>query len=72
MPKNKTTVARSGGKKGNFADSRNRLLSLFADPDGRGERSWRQTFGQEREIIEPNRGKPFIAREVRRLSSDSK
>jgi hypothetical protein len=63
--------SRHGAKKGNFADSRNGLLTLFADPDGRGERSWRETFGYERRAEKPRRGQPFIARELPRSSSDS-
>ncbi len=72
MPTTKTLAARRGGKKGNFADSRNGLLSLFSDPDGRGERSWRETFGYERRPVKPRGDQPFIARAAPKSSSDSK
>ena len=32
---------------GNFHDGNHALLALFGDPDARGGRSWRQTFGYE-------------------------
>ena len=71
MPTTKKLAARSGGKKGNFAASRNGLLSHFDGHVGRGERSWRETFGYERRPEKPKRGQPFNAREARRSSSDS-
>jgi hypothetical protein len=72
MPKSRNSAAKHGGRKGNFAESRNGLLSLFSDPDGRGERSWRETFGYERRPVKPEGGQPFIAREAPISSSDSK
>ena len=62
MPKHKTAAAARGGKKGSFVESRHGLLSLFDHPDGRGERSWRETFGYERRPEKPKGGQPFIAR----------
>ena len=72
MPKTKTSAARGGARTGNFVDQRNGLLSLFADPEGRGERSWRETFGYERRPEKPRGGQPFIARGSPRSSSDLK
>ena len=72
MPWPKTLAGRRGGKKGNFTESRSGLLSLFDDPDGRGERNWRQTFGYDRRPEKPGRGRPFIAREAQKSSSGSK
>jgi hypothetical protein len=72
MPKTKARAAGKGRKKGNFADQRNGLLKLFTDPDARGERSWRESFGYERRPEKRKGGEPFIAREARRSSSDSK
>lgn len=72
MPKTRTSAAQKDGKKGNFADPRNGLLSLFTDPDERGTRSWRESFGYERRSVKPEGGQPFIAREARKLSPDSK
>lgn len=70
MPKPKTS-APSSSKKGSFAEQRNGLLSLFTDPDGRGERSWRESFGYERRPEKPKRGQPFIARGSPQSSSGS-
>ena len=71
MPKTKISAPRGDAKKGNFADQRNGLLSLFNDPEGRGERNWRESFGYERRPEKPKGGKPFIAREAPKSSSDS-
>ena len=71
MPTTKIMQAMRAGQKGNFAASRNTLLSLFDDPDEDGERSWRETFGYERRLKEIRRGRPFIARELRKSSSGS-
>ena len=32
---------------GNFRAANSELLALFSDPDARGGRSWRETFGYE-------------------------
>lgn len=71
MPWTRILAARRSGKKGNFADSRNGLLSLFGDGARNHKRSWRETFGYERRPEKPKRGQPFIVREVQRSSSDS-
>ena len=63
--------AMRAGQKGNFAECRNGLLSHFDGPDGRGRRRWREIFGYERRPDEAKGGKPFIAREERKSSSDS-
>ena len=72
MPNTRNSAAQRGGKKGNFAESRNGLLSLFDDSDRRSDRNWRESFGYERRPEEPKRAKPFIAREARKSSSDSR
>lgn len=64
MPTTKTRSAPQGGKKGNFADQRDELLTMFADPDEPGERKWRQSFGQRPE--KPKRGRLFTAPGTRR------
>ena len=33
--------------RGNFREANDELLALFGDPDARGGRNWRQTFGYE-------------------------
>ena len=71
MGKTKAAAPPRGGDKGSFADRREELLLRFPDPDGRGERSWRETFGYERRPEKAKGGKPFIAREARKSSSDS-
>jgi hypothetical protein len=58
------------GNQGSFAGKDDGLLSLFEDPDARGERSWRETFGYERRP-QKRKGKPFIARGLPRSSSGS-
>ena len=65
----KSSLGSRVGKKGNFANQRDGLLTLFTDPDGRAERSWRETFGYERRPEKPKRGQPFIARGLPRSSS---
>lgn len=72
MPKTRTLSAQGSGKKGNFADRRNCLLSLFTDPEAPSEQRWRETFGYERRPEKPKGSQPFIAREARKSSSDSK
>ena len=42
---------------GNFREANDELLSLFSDPDGRGLRSWRETFGYE---CAPRRPRPKL------------
>ena len=69
MPKTRTSAAQRGGKKGNFADQRNGLLSHFSDRGGRGETSWREIFGYERRPAKPKGGEPFIARGAQKSSS---
>ena len=69
MPKTNKPAAGGGPGKGNFAGQRNGLLSLFDDPDGRGGRRWRESFGYERRS-EKKGGQPFIARGSPRSSSD--
>jgi len=64
MPKTKPRAAAHGGKKGNFADRRDGLLTLFSDQDEREDGKWQQSFGQRPE--KPKQGKIFIAREARR------
>jgi hypothetical protein len=56
-------------RKGSFTDSPDQLLPLFSDPDGRGDRRWREVFGHERP--KPKATGPFILREVRKSSSGS-
>lgn len=34
-------------ERGNFRAANDELLSLFSDPDARGSRSWRETFGYQ-------------------------
>ena len=70
MGKTKAVPPR-GGDKGSFGDRREELLSRFPESDTSGERRWRETFGYERRPEKPKGGKPFIAREARRSSSDS-
>ena len=38
---------RSDQVPGNFRAANDELLTLFSDPDARGGRSWRETFGYE-------------------------
>ncbi len=71
MPKTRTLAAHRGGKKGNFADQRNGLLSHFTDPGEPGGTSWRKSFGYERQPAKPKGGQPFIARGAPKSSSDS-
>ena len=71
MPTSTKTSVKRGSKKGSFADSHNGLLPLFSGPDGQGERRWREVFGYEPRKV-ARKGEPFIAREARRSSSDSK
>jgi hypothetical protein len=67
MPRTKSGAAGQGGKKGNFANQRDELLTLFDESDANAQRKWRQSFGYEK--AKP--GKPFIARGSPRSSSDS-
>lgn len=71
MSKIRNLAVQRGGKKGNFAESRNGLLSHFSDRGGRGETSWRESFGYERRSAKPKGGQPFIARGAPKSSSDS-
>jgi hypothetical protein len=71
MPTRTKTAAMRGSKKGSFADSRNGLLPLFSDPNGRVERRWPEVFGHERRKTE-EKARPFNALEARRSSSDLK
>lgn len=71
MRKCGTSTAARGRKKGSFADSHDELLPLFFNPDGRGERRWREVFGLEPGKIE-EKPRPFNVLEVRRSSSGSK
>lgn len=41
---------------GRFTGVTNTLLPLFADPDGRGSRRWREIFGLERPLPRGCRG----------------
>lgn len=68
MPTTKIMQAMRSGRKGNFAASRDDLLSLFDDADRRDDRSWRETFGQRRPEKKPE---PFIARGEPKSSSGS-
>jgi hypothetical protein len=70
MPKSKNLPAKRGEAKGNFADQRNGLLSLFTEPDERSERSWREVFGYEHRSV-VKKSEPFIARAKPKSSSDS-
>ena len=71
MSKSNILAARRDGRKGNFASSRNGLLSHFAGHTGQSERRWREAFGYERRPEKGPGGKPFIAREAPKSSSDS-
>jgi hypothetical protein len=70
MPKSKNVAAKPSETKGNFAEQRNGLLSLFSDSDGQGKRSWREVFGYERRSV-AKEGEPFIARAKPKSSSGS-
>ena len=38
---------RHAPERGNFAAGTDQLLTLFGDPDARGPRRWRESFGYE-------------------------
>ena len=46
-------------RNGSFTDAPDLLLPLFADPDGRGGKRWREVFGME--CRRPRFGGPFVA-----------
>jgi len=57
---------------GNFGAANDELLSLFSDPDARGSRSWRETFGYECAPRRPARKLlPITACAMPKSSSDS-
>jgi hypothetical protein len=56
---------------GHFTDVTDTLSPLYADPDGRGSRRWREIFGFERPLPRGSRG-AFIVSEALRSSSDSR
>lgn len=48
MGKNNTLATTECPTGGRFIDVDDVLLSLFADPDSRGDRRWREVFGHAR------------------------
>lgn len=52
---------------GNFRDASDELLALFTDPDARGGRSWRETFGYE--PAPPSRAEVGAAQRARKAES---
>jgi hypothetical protein len=64
-------LAQGDDDRGNFRAANDELLALFGDPDVRGARSWRETFGYERARRRPEpRPLLFSARATPKSSSD--
>ncbi len=61
------TKSRGRDTKGKFTDAPDLLPSLFADPDCRGSRRWREVFGHRRP--EPPSGGGWLFRD--RLKDNS-
>ena len=58
-------------ERGNFHAANDELLTLFSDPDARGTRSWRETFGYECAPRRPARKLlPINVRATPKSSSD--
>lgn len=57
----------STAARGNFREANDELLALFGDPDARGGRSWRQTFGYE--PAPPSRAQRGAAQRARKAES---